>query len=210
MSDVNGEMAIEAPAARLAPVETELVVQARAGVESARAELVRRYREPAYLLGLQLLGNREDALDVAQDAMLRFLTSLDRFQEERPVRPYVLRIVRNRVADLWRRRRVRRAESLDAGELPRQIADERPGPEASARRAELRRRIWRALAELPPAKREILVLRDYHDLAYAELAKVLGIPIGTVMSRLHAARKALRAILVADGLGPPGEGSDEQ
>lgn len=188
--------------AALGTIETELVLQAKSGVAEAREELARRYREPAYLLGLQLTGNREDALDVAQDALMRFFATLDRFQEERPVRPYLLRIVRNRAMDLWRRRRIRRAESLDAGELPRQIADDRPGPEESTRRDELRRRVWRGVAELAPAKREILVLRDYHDLSYAEIAKVLGIPIGTVMSRLHAARKALREILVADGFGP--------
>jgi len=198
-------MAMSPPPAALGTIDTELVVQARSGVAEAREELARRYRKPAYLLGLQLTGNREDALDVAQDALLRFFATLDRFQAERPVRPYLLRIVRNRAMDLWRRRRIRRAESLDAGELPRQIADERPGPEETTRRAELRRRIWRAVAELAPAKREILVLRDYHDLAYAEIAKVLGIPIGTVMSRLHAARKALRELLIADGFGPSGE-----
>lgn len=202
MSDVNGEMALSAPPAALGTIDTELVVQARSGVAEAREELARRYREPAYLLGLQLTGNRDDALDIAQDALLRFFATLDRFHEDRPVRPYLLRIVRNRAMDLWRRRRIRRAESLDEGELPRQIVDDRPGPEETARRAELRRRVWRAVSELAPAKREILVLRDYHDLAYAEIAKVLGIPIGTVMSRLHAARKALREVLVADGFGP--------
>ncbi len=205
MTDVNGEMAMSPPATALGTIDTELVVEARSGVAEAREELARRYRKPAYLLGLQLTGNREDALDVAQDALLRFFATLDRFQEGRPVRPYLLRIVRNRAMDLWRRRRIRRAESLDAGELPRQIADDRPGPEETTRRAELRRRVWRVVSELAPPKREILVLRDYHDLAYAEIAKVLDIPIGTVMSRLHAARKALRELLIADGFGPSGE-----
>ena len=195
---------MSAPPAALGSIDTDLVIQARSGVAAAREELARRYREPAYLLGLQLTGNREDALDVAQEALLRFFATLDRFEEARPVRPYLLRIVRNQAMDLWRRRRVRRAESLDAGELPRQIADEQPGPEELTRRGELRRRVWRAISQLAPAKREILVLRDYHDLAYAEIARVLGIPIGTVMSRLHAARKALREILVAEGLGPAG------
>lgn len=207
MSDVNGEMAIAAVPGALPTVDTELVVQARSGVAAAREELARRYREPAYLLGLQLLGNREDALDVAQEAMLRFFATLDRFREDRPVRPYLLRIVRNRAHDLWRRRRVRRAESLDDLSRYHQIADVRPGPEESARRTELRRRVWRGLAQLPPAKREILLLRDYHDLSYSEIAAVLGIPVGTVMSRLHAARKALRAILIAGGF-EPGENDE--
>lgn len=201
-------MAMEPTSAALAEVESDLVVRARSGVAEAREELARRHRQSAYLLGLQLLGNREDAMDVAQEAMLRFFASLHRFREDRPVRPYLLRIVRNRAADVWRRRRVRRAQSLDAGDLSRQIVDDRPGPEELSRRAELRRRIWRAMSRLTDAKREILVLRDYHDLSYAEIANVLEIPLGTVMSRLHAARKALRAELTADGVGPAG-GSDD-
>ncbi len=205
LSYVNAAMAIEAPLAATAS-ESELVAQARAGAAPAREELARRHRESAYLLGLHLTGNREDALDVAQDALLRFFGALDRFDERRPVRPYLLRIVRNRVADLWRSRRVRRAESLDDADLSRQIADQRPGPEETACQAELRRRVWQALSRLPAAKREILVLRDFHDLAYAEIARVLDIPIGTVMSRLHAARRALRELLAGDAPAAGGGG----
>ena len=75
-------------------------------------------------------------------------------------------------------------------------------PSAAAEQHELQRRIWRAISELSDAHREILVLRDYHDLAYREISEVLSIPQGTVMSRLHAARKSLREILIAAGEGP--------
>ena len=79
----------------------------------------------------------------------------------------------------------------------------RPGPEARAERRELQRRIWSLLGGLSQMHREILVLRDYQDLSYAEIATVLGIPKGTVMSRLHAARRSLRDRL--DRAGEPGD-----
>ncbi len=183
--------------ARVGP-DPQLVVRAQSGEREAREELARRHGRSAYLLALQLLGNPADAQDVAQEALLGFFAGLRRLDPERPILPWLFTIVRNRARDHWRRQKVRRAESLDAvGEgLGRQVVDERADPEADAHRAELRRRVWRALGELPPAKREILVLRDYHDLTYAEIASVLEIPLGTVMSRLHGARKALRAGLV--------------
>ena len=183
-------------------VEAELVVRARSGDPGAQEELALRHRRPAYLLALQLLGNPDDALDVAQDAMLRFFTNLHRFDSGRPVRPWLCQIVRNRVFDLFRRRKVRRHQSLDqAGEDGRPLLDPIDTSvdlEADAFRAELRTRIWQALGELTPGQREILVLRDYQDLSYAEIAATLSIPLGTVMSRLHGARKALRRVLQDD------------
>ncbi len=182
--------------------ESELVTRARGGDPAAREELAQEHRRPAYFLALQLLGNPDDALDVAQDAMLRLFTSLNRFDSRRPVRPWLYQIVRNRVVDLYRRRKVRNHESLDTlyqdGTPRYDVADESVDLERDAQRAELRSRIWKALGALTHAQREILVLRDYQDLAYSEIAETLSIPMGTVMSRLHSARKALRRILIAD------------
>lgn len=183
--------------------DAELVLRARAGEHPAREELARRHRDPAFFLALQLLGNRDDALDVAQDAMLRFFTHLQRFDASRPVRPWLFQIVRNRVLDLHRRRRVRKHDSIDAAaeddERPdMQLVDERIDVERDAQRTQLQRRLWECLAELSHQQREILVLRDYQDLAYKEIAETLNIPIGTVMSRLHGARKRLRQQLEDD------------
>lgn len=179
----------------------DLVRRARAGEQEAREELARRHRRSAYLLALHLLRDPDDAMDVSQEAMLRFFTNLDRFEPRRPVKPWLLAIVRNQARDLWRRRKVRKAESLDDGEgdLSMRLIDAHADPERDARRSQLRRRIWRCLSELSDKKREILVLRDYHDLTYSEIASVLAVPIGTVMSRLHGARKALREVLLAEG-----------
>jgi len=106
------------------------------------------------------------------------------------VRPWLFAIVRNRARDLWRRRAARPAQPLDPELLTTQLIDAGPTPEQVYADTERTRRVWHAVAELSPDHREILVLRDGQDLSYAEIARVLGIPAGTVMSRLHAARKA--------------------
>lgn len=181
------------------PTEGDLVIRAQSGHADAREELARSHRKSAYLLALHMMGNPDDALDVTQEAMLKFFSTLSRFDPSRPVKPWLLTIVRNQVRDLWRRRKVRYAESLDGDEngLTREIVDPRSNPEQDAQKRELRRRIWSALAALEPGKREILVLRDYQDLSYSEISQVLGVPLGTVMSRLHRARKELREVLTA-------------
>ncbi len=173
-----------------------LVLDAQRGRRAAREALARRYRRPAFLFAYQLLGNREDALDVAQDAMLKFFSTLGRFESSRPVQPWLFRIVRNRAFDHLRRQRVRRADSIDDPVHPLELAAPADaGPDLRAQKRELQARIWAAMHRLTEKQREILVLRDYQDLAYAEIATVLGIPKGTVMSRLHGARRALRAAI---------------
>jgi RNA polymerase sigma-70 factor (ECF subfamily) len=181
--------------------DRELVDRARAGRHDARETLAQRYRQAAFVLALQMLGNRHDAMDVAQDAMLRFFTSLNSFDRERSIRPWLFAIVRNQVRDLWRRRKRRPGDRAgEAGEaLARHLVDPTPNPEAGLRRTELQQRVWHAIAALPPAKREVIVLRDFHDLSYSDIAGVLEIPIGTVMSRLHGARRQLRARLDEGG-----------
>lgn len=201
------------PAARTAGgacSEAELVARARRGDAAAGDELARRCRRPAYLLALQLLRDPDDALDIAQDALLRVFTHLDRFEPGRAVQPWLATIVRNRARDLLRRRRRRPVEPLDddGGETRREVVDRAPGPEAAAAERQLQARVWRALGELAEPHREILVLRDYQDLSYDEIAHVLGVPLGTVMSRLHRARRALRELLVAAGWPAGGRDGD--
>lgn len=184
--------------------DAELALAARRGDRRAADLLARRYRRPAYLLALQILRDRDDALDVAHDALLRFFAHLDRLEAGREVRPWLYAIVRNRARDLMRRRRVRKHDPIEAADPDRPgivLVDETPGPEALAARRELQARIWSALGTLGEAHREVLVLREYHDLAYEEIARVLRVPVGTVMSRLHRARKALREALGGEAAG---------
>lgn len=182
--------------------DVKLIVQAQAGGREAREELARRVRGPAYVLALQLVGNRDDALDIAQDALLRLFAHLGRLTPERPVRPWLFAIVRNRARDLWRSRKARPDDSLDARpDLTAQLAARSRDPEQEATHRESARQVWSAIGALSRPHREILVLRDFHDLTYAEIAGVLDVPVGTVMSRLHAARSALRVRVRADGGG---------
>ena len=190
------------PSSALAPAAVSsdevLVRRARSGEAAAFDELAGRHRRAAYLLAVQLLGNADDALDATQDALLSFYDTLDRFESARPVRPWLYSIVRNRCRDLLRRRRVRRSEPLagEDGETWRpELVDARADPQRDALAGDLRRSVWQALGGLAPEHREIVVLRDYQDLSYAEIADVLDIPQGTVMSRLHRARKQLAAAL---------------
>lgn len=177
-----------------------LVSSAQAGEQEAREVLARRVRRPAYLLALQLTGRPEVARDVTQDCMLRFFEHIDRIDLDRPLEPWLYQMVRNRVRDLRRRERLRRHESLESlrEDGRPEVPDGRAGPMEHAERRQLQQRVWRALGELSEGHKEILVLRDYQDLSYKEIAEVLRIPQGTVMSRLHAARRSLRRILTGD------------
>lgn len=175
----------------------DLVSGALSGSDEAREALLVRCRRTAYLVALQLLGSRDEAMDVAQDTLLRLMRSLDRFDTARPLTPWVTSIARNLVVDLVRRKKVRRADSLESllAEDRIEVPDGGGSPEAHAERRELGRRLALAVRDLPPAFREVVVLRDYQDLSYEEIAGVLGVPRGTVMSRLHRARSLLRATL---------------
>ena len=143
----------------------------------------------AKALALQILGNAEDAADAVQDAMTTVLSRPGAYDASKgPLKPWFLRIVRNRCLDLRRRRR-------PAGEDAALLADASPGPEQVVDADSRAARVHDALAGLNEDAREIIVLRDFLDLSYAEIADVLGIASGTVMSRLHRARLSLKESL---------------
>ena len=192
---MTGPRSAPAPIAVPPPSEAQTVILAQQGEANALDELARSCRQQAYVFALQLIGHPDDALDVAQDAMVRFFRSLGRFDPSRPVRPWLLRIVRNLVRDRARRLRIRRTESLEPANddaLRFDPRDDAPDPEALATRREQQALVWKCLQELHPRYREVLVLRDYQDLSYADIATTLKIPRGTVMSRLHRARRLLQ------------------
>lgn len=171
----------------------EAIRSAQRGEASARDDLARSCFRTAYSFALQLTGHRQDAKDLAQEAVIRVLRSLGRFDPGRSFTPWLLTIVRNLARDRARRAAHRLNRSLDeSGQaIVPGLEDPADGPEATAARRQLEQRVLAALLELPPAQREIIALRDYHDLSYEQIARVLGIPRGTVMSRLHRARRAL-------------------
>jgi RNA polymerase sigma-70 factor (ECF subfamily) len=139
----------------------------------------------AHVLAIQILGNADDAADAVQDALATALGRPGAYDAGKgPLKPWFLRIVRNRCIDLLRRRRVT-DDAVD------DIVDMAATPERAAELDERDRNLRRALAALGVAQRQIIVLRDFMDLPYAQIADVLDIAPGTVMSRLHRARLAL-------------------
>jgi RNA polymerase sigma-70 factor (ECF subfamily) len=146
-----------------------------------------------------LTGNRADAEDIVQEAILRAFKYFDRFAGEQG-RPWLLAIVRNTCSSWMVKNRPRHlvlvADARDAAERDAQGQDRAaPSPEAQSEQRQLGREIDRAVAALPPEFREVVILREVEDLSYKEIAAVIDVPIGTVMSRLARARKLLQASL---------------
>jgi RNA polymerase sigma-70 factor (ECF subfamily) len=173
-----------------------LVESAAAGDTGARQELFTCHREAAYRVAFRITGRAEDALDVVQDSFIAAFDKLDRFQREAGFRTWLLRIVTNRALDLLRARKVRLAIPLDtvgdgAAPTPATRASS-DAPSASIERRELGERLQRAVESLPAEQRAVFSLYAAGEMTYGEIAEVLGIPIGTVMSRLFHARRRLR------------------
>lgn len=140
----------------------------------------------AHALAIQILGNPDDAADAVNEAFSRALSAQRGYRADKgSVKSWFLQIVRNCCIDVMRK-------SRPASDLPEALADDRPGPEQVAEAAERDDELRQSLARLQREQREILILRDYMDLSYAEIADVLDIADGTVMSRLHRARMALK------------------
>jgi len=163
-------------------------------------EVVLVHLDAAYNLARWLSRSDTDAEDIVQDACLRALRSFDGFRGD-SARPWLLAIVRNATYDWLRQNRKGAQEEPYDEEFHGGLdtvsfaAADTPGPEAKLERAELRRQIDDALARLPVAFREVVVLRDIEDLSYREIADVAQIPIGTVMSRLARGRRLLMTYL---------------
>lgn len=143
----------------------------------------------AHALATQILGNADDAADAVQDAFAAVLGAPGRYDASKgPLKPWFMRVVRNRCLDMVRRRR---KDGVPPDTLPAQT----PGAEDLLDEQQRGDALNAALATLATERREIIVLRDYMDMSYAEIADVLGIAPGTVMSRLHRARLALKEAL---------------
>ena len=178
--------------------DRDLVERWRRGESAAFERLVERHQRRVFGLLLRMLGSREEAEDAAQETFLNLHRHGDRFRRESRFSTFVYRVAVN--AALNRRRSLgrRRAhlERLVARQASGHDLPARPrGPEESAAGDQVRARVQRELVALSPALRTPLVLYDLEGLAYGEIAAVLGVAEGTVKSRIHRARQALRVRL---------------
>jgi RNA polymerase sigma-70 factor (ECF subfamily) len=191
-------MAVVTASSPPAPSDAQLLARFAGGDQAALDELFQRYRLLAYRVAYRLLGNEADALDAVQDGFVKALTHLPGFQGRSTFKTWLLRVVSNAALDLGRRRARKEGVSLDglgAGDRERFEPLTREDPAGGLERGDLRRLLDRALATLPEAQRRTFVLHAEADLSYREVAEVLEISIGTVMSRLFYARQKLRAYL---------------
>ncbi len=156
--------------------------------ESEFDSCFKEYRLRVFHFALQLVGNREDAMDVTQEAFLKAHRNWSRRDASRPFGPWIYAIVRNQAIDFQRKKATYR-ENDD--ELPI-TASPAAGPEALAEKGELQQQVWTAINQLSPHLREALVLRDLHGFAYKEIAQITGASASAVNSRLHDAREILR------------------
>jgi len=169
--------------------EKELLEEVLAGKQESYGQVFKAYRRRAYGLAYQYTGNKEDAMDVVQDAFIRAYQSLSRFDLSRDFGPWLLTIVRNLCIDLLRKRKKQTTQ-----DLPFVLPDNRKGRRADEKL--LRQEVWETLNRMEPHQREIIFLKDYQGHSYAEIAEITEIPLGTVMSRLHHARKKLARMVM--------------
>jgi RNA polymerase sigma-70 factor (ECF subfamily) len=183
------------------PSDWELVQRTRTGDREAFRELVERYQRKIAALALGMLRNREDALDVVQETFTKAYQSLERFKGDSAFYTWLYRIGFNLCVD-HQRREAKLAqvplETDERGESPAQVHPDGAGrdqPFERARDAEIARRLREAVRELTPDHRAVILLREVEGLSYEEISQVLRCPKGTVMSRLHYARRELQARL---------------
>lgn len=182
-------------------LEVRTVAAAARGDRTAQRELFDRYREAAYIVALRITGRPEDALDVVQDAFIKAFERLAEFAGDSSFKTWLLRIASNRALDLLRARKVRIAASLDQNDEdeggPQAVADDEPelSPGVELEQRELAARVQAAVDRLPPDQRSVFAMYAAGELTYGDIATALGVPIGTVMSRLFHARKKLAEML---------------
>jgi len=177
--------------------DARCIARALAGDERAYSELLARYRSRVLGLALRMVQNADEAADIAQEAFVRAFQSLSTFDVTKSFGAWIAKITANLCIDHFRRRRLALI-SLDApidaerGERAREYPDAAPIADEIMGRTEGEKRLDSLLASLPPRYRVVVVLRYKEDLAYEEIAAVLGIPLGTVKARLHRAHHLLK------------------
>jgi RNA polymerase sigma-70 factor (ECF subfamily) len=177
-----------------------LVRAAQRGNMAAFEELVLRHRDKIYARALSMVRNEEEAVDLSQEAWVKGWQRLPQFLGESSFGTWVTRIVINLCLDHLRKQKRQRMESIEAmaeesGGVERQMPVVTVNPTAGLERSELRQRINHALDQLSYEHRTVLVLHEFEQMEYKEIAKTMGCSIGTVMSRLFYARRKMAALL---------------
>jgi RNA polymerase sigma-70 factor (ECF subfamily) len=182
--------------------DEELVRAARRGRMPAFEELVARHRDKVYARAFSMMRNEESALDLSQEAWVKAWQRLHQFQGDSSFLTWMTRIVINLCLDQLRKQKRLKAESIeqmaeDGGGVERHMPVITPNPTERLERAELREKIDRALGQLSHEHRTVLILHEFQELEYKQIAKKMGCSIGTVMSRLFYARRKMAVLLAS-------------
>jgi RNA polymerase sigma-70 factor, ECF subfamily len=187
-----------------ADIDAKLVKRCKNGDEAAFAELVERYQRKVYSIALGMVKNQEDAMDIAQDAFVKVHRYLGNFQGTSSFYTWLYRIVFNLSIDHVRKEGKRSNTEFDEKVGYRDATDDSSdfmanrsdlNPAKVIGRKELADRIQEAISELPPYHQAVIILREVEGLSYTEMAKIMKVSKGTIMSRLHHARQKLRRTL---------------
>jgi RNA polymerase sigma-70 factor, ECF subfamily len=181
-------------------LEGQQVLAARRRDSGAFEALVRRHQGPLYNFCYRMLGQAEDAADVAQETFVQLYSHLGHLDEREPLAPWLFRVARNRCIDVIRRRRtvpLIGPDDSDDGAYELDPADDEPLPDELAERADLQRLLATAIAALPPAYSEVVSLRYAGDRSFAEIAAILDCDEGAARVRFHRAKALLRRHLRA-------------
>ncbi|RJP17144.1 MAG: RNA polymerase sigma factor [Candidatus Abyssobacteria bacterium SURF_5] len=182
-----------------------LMLQYAGGDLAAFEELLERHRNPLFAYLCRMLGNRESAEDVFQEVFLRIVCSRRRYRERAKFSTWLYKIAHNSCIDMFRREKYRRAESLhepiqgkDGEQMMPQdfLASGNPGPDELLQRRQISEALKNSIDRLAPEQREVFVLRQYQDLSFREIAKIVQTSESTVKSRMRYALKNLRDMLV--------------
>jgi RNA polymerase sigma-70 factor (ECF subfamily) len=180
--------------------DVELVAASQAGDMIAFEELVARHRDKIYARAFSMMRNEEEAIDLSQEAWVKAWQRLKQFQGDSSFATWMTRIVINLCLDQLRRQKRTRAESIEQldeelGGVERQMPVVATNPSEGLERSELRKRIDKAMNQLSYEHRTVLILHEFEEMEYKQIAKVMNCSIGTVMSRLFYARRRLASLL---------------
>lgn len=188
--------------------EQQLLAAYRQGRPEALAELLRGYQGRVYGVCYRMLRSHDEATDLAQDALVKILEGIDSFDGRSLLSTWIIRVAMNCCLSYLRKQKLRRHASLeDAPRSVDQSVPSEPGALDRVQHAEVRTELLAGLARIDPDMRAIIVLRDFQDLDYHQIGAILGVPVGTVKSRLFRARAALRQEVESrlGSLGVPGD-----
>jgi RNA polymerase sigma-70 factor (ECF subfamily) len=180
--------------------DEQLVGSAKSGVLAAFEELVARHRDKVYARAFSMMRNEEEALDLSQEAWVKSWQRLAQFQGDASFGTWVTRIVINLCLDRLRKLKRQRSESIEAmdeesGGVERQMPAVTVNPTERLEREDLRKKIDAALGQLSHEHRTVLVLHEFEEMEYKQIAKTMDCSIGTVMSRLFYARRKMAALM---------------